>query len=271
MSFQGKASAASAAQQRRFSGLVLVAEDDAINQKVIGHQLVRLGLSVDMTSDGAEALARWRSAGATQRHDLLLTDLRMPGMDGYTLASTIRSEETADSRIPIVALSGGTLRTEIGRVRAAGIDDFLTKPVRSEQMGDMVERWLPSGAGAVAGLCNPADDPVVESLYVYDDLALEQMVGDDVALRAGFCNTFVISARNSMTDMHRAAQHGDSASVEKCVRNLRVSAQTVGAVSLVAQCDLLLNGGLACDSAEMYRHMTLIERAVAHAVARFSR
>ena len=122
--------------------LVLVAEDNAINQKVIGHQLALLGVSVEMVSDGLEALALWRAGQATRRHALLLTDLHMPGIDGYTLAATIRTHETGDSRMPIVALSANALSGEIDRCRAAGMDDYLAKPFRKDELAALLDQWL---------------------------------------------------------------------------------------------------------------------------------
>ncbi|QHE87202.1 response regulator [Hydrogenophaga sp. BPS33] len=261
-------------QKRQHNGRVLLAEDDAINQKVIGHQLSTLGVSVDMASDGLEALALWRAGQATQRYVLLLTDLRMPGMDGYTLASTIRSEELAGARIPIVALSGSALRGDIDRYRFAGMDDFLTKPVRTEQLGDMIERWFPSDEASATAPSDPKDleNPLsrdVELDYVYDDLALEQLAGDDATLRADFRNMFVTSAYSSMEDMRRAANRGDCASLAELTRRLQSSAQTIGAVSLAACCDGLL-GDLACGRAEVHHRVALIEKALGHATTRLS-
>jgi PAS domain S-box-containing protein len=120
---------------------VLVAEDNPVNREVLSHQLERLGLQAEFAVDGAEALARWRAAGPD--FALLLTDLQMPVMDGFALAAAIRRAEGGAQRLPIVALSAHVLPSEIGRSRAAGVDDHLTKPLRLEQLRAAMLRWLP--------------------------------------------------------------------------------------------------------------------------------
>src|SRR3546814_14022613 len=84
----------SIAEARSQSRLILVAEDDAINQKVILHQLSALGYAAEFAGTGTEALRMWRAG----RYALLLTDLHMPGLDGYGLATAIRAEESQIGR-----------------------------------------------------------------------------------------------------------------------------------------------------------------------------
>jgi CheY-like chemotaxis protein len=174
------------------SPMVLVAEDNAINQKVIGHQLAMLGVSMEMVGDGLEALAQWRAGRPTERHAMLLTDLHMPGIDGYTLAASIRSEEPVGSRLPIVALSANALSGEIDRCRSAGMDDYLSKPVQTDQLGEMIKRWLPSDhvqAPESVGLedCEELDVLEVDlGTNSYDEQALARLVGEDTALLADF-------------------------------------------------------------------------------------
>ncbi|MDZ4054407.1 MAG: response regulator, partial [Phenylobacterium sp.] len=83
-----------------------MAEDNEINQRVLTQQLSLLGYRSEMVANGAEALACWRQGG----HALLLTDLHMPIMDGYTLAAAVRAEEGAGPRLPIIALTANALR-----------------------------------------------------------------------------------------------------------------------------------------------------------------
>ena len=97
---------------------------------------------------GAAALAAWR----TLRPALLLTDLHMPGMDGYALAAALRAAEAAEGRgrLPIVALTAQALHGEAERCRAAGMDDYLSKPVDREDLAATLARWLPVAAGEPA-------------------------------------------------------------------------------------------------------------------------
>jgi signal transduction histidine kinase/CheY-like chemotaxis protein len=124
---------------------VLVAEDDPVNQAVITHQLALLGLQAEVAGDGLEALACWRR----QRHPLLLSDLQMPGMDGFALARAIREEEAASAglpRLPILALTANASEQDRQAAEAAGMDGFLTKPLLLEALQSALEAWLPAAA-----------------------------------------------------------------------------------------------------------------------------
>lgn len=258
------------------SPLVLLAEDNEINQKVIGHQLGLLGLSVEVAGDGLDALTRWRAGRAQQRYALLLTDLHMPGMDGYTLAATIRTEEGDGVRIPIVALSASAMRGEIDRCRSAGMNDYLSKPVQTDELEEMLKRWLPSDETQFPELYEEQD---CEELHVveveldhsaYDDQALEGFVGDDPAVLAEFRQRFVLSVLNTMDEMRLAANRGDFATLGDLAHRLKSSCRVIGAVALAECCDRIEHAGPDCSAAQMHRHMALMEDALAHVMTRLS-
>ncbi len=110
--------------------LILVAEDNEINQKVIRQQLALLGYAADIATDGREALQRWENGD----YALLLTDLNMPNMDGYQLTKAIRSSKTEHEDIPIIALTANALKGEMEHCRSIGMDDYLSKPVQLENL-----------------------------------------------------------------------------------------------------------------------------------------
>ncbi|HRP88311.1 MAG TPA: ATP-binding protein, partial [Gammaproteobacteria bacterium] len=125
---------------------ILVAEDDEISSKVVLQQLERLGYPAQRVANGSEALEKWRTGG----FGLVLTDLHMPEMDGYSLARQIRSAEaglakprSGPARVPIIALTANALRDEPERARAAGIDEYLTKPIELQHLSEVLSRWLP--------------------------------------------------------------------------------------------------------------------------------
>jgi CheY-like chemotaxis protein len=88
--------------------------------------------------DGVEALDRWRYGG----FGLVFTDLHMPGMDGYALVDAIRHEEAGGAQMPVVALTANALIGEAARAQAAGMQEYLTKPLRLESLRTTIERWL---------------------------------------------------------------------------------------------------------------------------------
>ena len=124
--------------------LVLIAEDSEVNQIVLYRQLALLGIAAELAEDGLDALARWRRGALQRRYALVLTDLNMPGLDGYALTAAIRSEEADGRRVPIIALTANALHGESERCRAVGMDDYLSKPVRLEKLEATLARWLPA-------------------------------------------------------------------------------------------------------------------------------
>jgi CheY-like chemotaxis protein len=119
--------------------LILVAEDNEINQKVIRQQLALLGYAADIARDGREALKRWESGN----YALLLTDLHMPEMDGYQLTAAIRLAEQGKGKVraPIVAITANALKGEAEHCRAVGMDDYISKPVELNYLVGMLEKW----------------------------------------------------------------------------------------------------------------------------------
>jgi two-component system, sensor histidine kinase and response regulator len=127
--------AAPLAQQHTLGGRVLVAEDNATNQKVIVMRLTRLGCTVDVANDGLEAV---ESAHATP-YDLILMDCQMPVMDGFQATRAIRE---SGHRVPIIALTANAMEGERQKCLDAGMDDYLAKPVRPEDLVAKLKQWL---------------------------------------------------------------------------------------------------------------------------------
>ena len=132
-------------EARRRGSLILVAEDNEINQKVILQQLVLLGQAADIANNGREALKRWQSGD----YAILFADLHMPEMDGYELTAAIRAaeksgaNETGKRRIPIIAFTANALKGEAERCLAIGMDDYLSKPVQLADLRAMLGKWMP--------------------------------------------------------------------------------------------------------------------------------
>jgi len=129
---------------RRRSLRVLVAEDNRVNQLVISRMLAQLSHTVVLCVDGQEAVA----AVQDQRPDLVLMDVQMPVMDGFAATAAIRrreAEEPTRSRIPIVALTAFAVKGDRERCLAAGMDDYLSKPIQRDQLAAVLARWGDSG------------------------------------------------------------------------------------------------------------------------------
>lgn len=126
---------------RHPSPRLLVVEDNAVNRKVALLHLQRLGLNADIATNGLEALEAFQ----TRPYQLILMDCQMPEMDGFSATRLIRASETTSSqRIPIVAMTAGTLTGDRECCFAAGMDDYLTKPVRKSDLQAVLQRHLPA-------------------------------------------------------------------------------------------------------------------------------
>jgi signal transduction histidine kinase/streptogramin lyase/ActR/RegA family two-component response regulator len=123
---------------------ILLAEDNVINQKIATALLAKLACSVAIATDGEAALHHW----AEGEFDCILMDCQMPKMDGYQAATEIRQRETAGKRIPIIALTANAMVGDRERCLQAGMDDYLTKPLRFDELTRMLSQWL--GRPAVA-------------------------------------------------------------------------------------------------------------------------
>ena len=128
-------------QAEREGSLLLLAEDHPVNREVLTGQLNLAGFFVDTAPDGTSALEKF----GANRYGLVLTDLHMPGLDGYQLTAAIREFEasTRRPRTPIVALTADVLREHVERCLASGMDDYLSKPVTIRQLMEKLRQWLP--------------------------------------------------------------------------------------------------------------------------------
>ncbi|MDO8772609.1 MAG: response regulator, partial [Burkholderiaceae bacterium] len=219
--------------------LILVAEDNEVNQKVILQQLALLGYAAEVAGDGRQALACWKSGD----YALLLTDLHMPEMDGYDLTVAIRSEEANKRRIPIVALTANAIKDEAKRCRAVGMDDYLSKPARLMDLKAMLIKWLPAAAVSMSELpVSPASSDSTGPVNVRE---LEALVGDDPAVIQEFLQDFRVSAAKAASELKRACEAGAALQAGAVAHKLKSSARSVGARALGDLCEELEQGGYA--------------------------
>jgi signal transduction histidine kinase/CheY-like chemotaxis protein len=142
------------AQRTRSHNRILLAEDNVVNQKVALRLLEKLNYRVDVVADGRAAVAAWQAG----TFDLILMDCQMPQMDGYSATREIRKLEGDNHHIPIVALTAHAMKGDEEKCRAAGMDDYLTKPIDRARLDACLDRLLPStgATGVMLALREPA-------------------------------------------------------------------------------------------------------------------
>ncbi|MBF0127255.1 MAG: response regulator, partial [Magnetococcales bacterium] len=122
---------------------LLLVEDDPINQAVIKGMLQRYCQRIDVAHNGQVALKKL----AQESYDLVLMDCQLPEMDGYTACRTFRKSEVAGRRLPVIALTANAMQGDREKCLDAGMDDYLSKPVKGHEILAMVARWLEKGGG----------------------------------------------------------------------------------------------------------------------------
>lgn len=123
---------------------LLVAEDNPVNQQVAVAMLERFGHQVDLAADGAEAVTMARQGG----YAMIFMDMQMPGMDGFEATRRIRASDDRLAQVPIIAMTASALGGEQAKAMAAGMNDYLTKPIIPDSLGTVLARYLGQQTGA---------------------------------------------------------------------------------------------------------------------------
>ncbi|MFL9908620.1 PAS domain S-box protein [Paraburkholderia sp. RL17-337-BIB-A] len=255
------------AQAREDGRLILVAEDDEINQKVILRQLALLGHVAEVAGDGTEALDLWR----TTRYALLLTDLHMPKMDGYELVETIRREEQSELRLPVIALTANAIQGEAARAAALGMDGYLTKPLQLSRLQAVLEQHFPAREALRLKKMRSVQLNETDSAAVVDIDVLKSIVGDDADVVRELLGDYLKSVRNLATELRTHCAQGRGREAGSVAHKLKSSSRSIGAIALGDLCAQLENAGKAGDLATLASWvqqfdaaLVAVEQAIAH-------
>jgi CheY-like chemotaxis protein/HPt (histidine-containing phosphotransfer) domain-containing protein len=253
----------SIAEARAQGQLLLIAEDDEINKKVILRQIELLGYAAEIADNGADALRLWRAGD----YALLLTDLNMPEMDGYVLAETIRREEaqsgsTKKERMPILAFTANALRGEAVRAQAAGMDDYLTKPLQLHLLKAAIAKWLPkSRARAIQG--DGSETPrSIQETPVIDIAVLERLVGPEPEIVRDLLAKYQASAAQLGNELRDAQNANDLRQIGAIAHKLKSGSRSVGALPLGDLCAEVENACRTGSGEGISEGMTQIEAAL---------
>lgn len=177
---------------------VLVAEDNAINQMVVKHTLLKLGASADIAGDGAEAIEKFKK----NKYDLILMDIQMPLMDGYEATSYIRNQ--LGSNVPIIAMTAFALNGEEEKCYECGMNNYVSKPFTIENLSNVIEKVL-TGPGHVASnpyvLCKKSISVDISMLY--------DISGDDENYISVMVQTFLENMPNTLKKIDESLLNED--------------------------------------------------------------
>jgi signal transduction histidine kinase/DNA-binding response OmpR family regulator len=246
---------------------ILLAEDNAVNQKVAALMLERLGQRPVVVSDGAEAVEAVRHA----TYDLVLMDVQMPVMDGLEATRRIRADVPADRQPRIVAMTANAMVEDREASLAAGMDDHLAKPVRADDLVEVLARVTSRVSEAPAA--TPALPPTSGEPAV-DPSALDALTSHLGANGAGFRDTLVSAwrreSRRLLEQLDSGAASGDRAAVGGAAHSLRSSSASLGALALAALCASVDDAVRADEPLDLMVTASLIRLEVARADQAFT-
>jgi PAS domain S-box-containing protein len=222
---------------------ILLAEDNSVNQVVAQAMLMKLGYYADLVSNGLEALQALRQAD----YDLVLMDCGMPEMDGYEATQRIRDCRggTRNPLIPIVALTADAMSGDRDKCLAAGMNDYVAKPVDVRKLGELLEKWLkPASAGQV----NPPTDQMPAELEaVFNPKQLLARLMGDQDLAGKVITAFLDDAPKQLRTLKKMLEEGDADGALRQAQTLKVAAATLAAEALRAFCSEAQEAAAAHD------------------------
>lgn len=230
---------------------ILLAEDNVVNQKVTLHLLKRLGYVADVVGDGHEVLA----ALQRQPYDVVLMDMKMPEMDGLEAARHIRQQGSATRQPRIIAMTASALNGDRERCLAAGMDDYVSKPVKVEELIAALKRCQPlfGSADSTVPLVQPcAQFPPAENEASDHQSApalepemlakLYDLIGEQAPETINrLIKLFLENATDLSEKMRIAAQAADTSGLGRAAHTLRPASAHLGAIRLATLCGELEN------------------------------
>jgi CheY-like chemotaxis protein len=232
---------------------ILVAEDNKVNQKVALNQLKSLGYTADLACDGEEVLAKI----ADRDYDAILMDCHMPRLDGYAATKEIRMREGKMRHTIIIALTASAMKEDRELAMSAGMDDFLSKPVRKDELSTKIAHWTqkmflsPAPSGSLATTVVPLSDRLTPSGDLSDRLLeqtaidvspssklavnldyLHQLSKGNPEFERNILQVFVENTHIQLQLMREAIAIGDAATIEHHLHTIKGASANVGAVAI---------------------------------------
>ena len=243
---------------------ILLVEDHPTNRMVVARMLQRLGYEPDHAANGHEAIEAIRR----RPYDLVLMDIQMPGMDGVAATRAIRERETQHDapRSWIAAVTASALRGDRERFLAAGMDDYLAKPVRARTLVEVLKRRGLAAPSQIGGETDGGASPEASARDLDGEALtrLRQLAGDTDAL-AALVESFLAETPPLLETLARGATDGDADAVRMAAHAIKGAAADFGVEALARHCERMereaARGDMAMGGRNARRAAELFERA----------
>ncbi|MBW4491520.1 MAG: PAS domain S-box protein [Oscillatoria princeps RMCB-10] len=221
---------------------ILVVEDNAINQKVVINQLKQLGYLADCAGNGQQALDILQK----KEYDIVLMDCQMPVLDGYGATEVLRKREGADRHTVVIAMTANAMKGDRERCLAAGMDDYLSKPVDMTALGAALEGWEksrlsqqeeqasgrsqtpPESSSSGMPASSKSSVPDIAVGEIMDMKRLNDVSGGDVEFQRELLEAFVADAAAKLAVIKQALQSNDCQTVLSQAHQLKGASSNVG-------------------------------------------
>ena len=230
---------------------LLVAEDNLVNQKVALRILEKAGHRVDVANDGIEAVAALENGS----YDMVFMDIQMPRMDGYAATAEIRKMAPEYRELPVIAMTAHAMKGDREKCIAAGMDDYISKPVKPKGLLEMVQRW--AGMKVIRPSVGVHRYPSDPDLPV-DLRRLKDLSGGDQDFEHEITDLFLKDTSLHLARLEAAIKEEDSSSVEASAHSIKGAAANMGAEKfrkLVHALELKGKAGDLHGAAEDFAHL----------------
>jgi PAS domain S-box-containing protein len=239
---------ASPGRLAHMKGRILLAEDNVTNQMVAAGILRKLGLSVDIALNGVEALR----ALETKSYDLILMDVQMPVMDGMEATKKIRASASAafNSKIPIIALTAHALESDRIDCIAAGMNDYLSKPVTAAMLAETILRWLPTDTSNIQVSSQKKTSPATSQSQippVFDQEGMSSRLMGDEELMSEVIAEFLFDTPKQIEALRLLIDLKDTKEAGRKAHTIKGAASNVGGEAMRAVAYELEQAGIGGD------------------------
>jgi EAL domain-containing protein (putative c-di-GMP-specific phosphodiesterase class I)/signal transduction histidine kinase/DNA-binding NarL/FixJ family response regulator len=212
---------------------ILVAEDNLINQDLIAAQLKSLGYDADYAVNGAEALELWK----IYNYDLLITDVRMPVMDGIELAKQLRSMESGSAQPkPIIAITANALEKDVKRCRKAGINDVIEKPVDLDDLERSLQKWSTQKKTNERQITKIEKNAGSKGIEAVDITVLQKSTGNKVDTHRELLSAYINALPEALESIQIAFAWHNPEQMADHAHKLKSSSRSMGANDLADLC-----------------------------------
>jgi PAS domain S-box-containing protein len=251
-----------------FNARILVVEDNTTNQAVAKGMLEKFGLSIDIASNGQEAI----SALHQLPYDLVFMDCQMPVMDGFAATGQIRNPHSLvkDHAIPVIAMTANAMQGDRERCISAGMDDYIAKPIDPMKLNKALQQWLPKQCQkntlttTEKEQCHPIPTTAktIAEPPIFDYMAMRERLMDDDDLIKSIAEAFLSDLPNDLKKLQAAVEKRDMEQAAAIAHKIKGSSGNVGGMLLSASALIIEQAGKANDLQVVYDELPKLEQCV---------